>query len=416
MSLSLFIDVPKAVCAKEIQLHKTFKRDPNAKKVFLGQRVFMSDDGRPWLPLPVRRVCLQVLRDPTINYQLAQGQSSSFLQGAKELAVGKQCFALTENRVGGIQTLGSTGALRIGAEFLHHWYKTDVLNRAVCVIFSTCDLYQQIFGNAGFTDIRFYNFWDSTTRSLALTDMLEDLEKSPDFSIFVLPIAFSPTGIQIKNKEWQQIAILMKKKKIFPFFHMIAQGLATGDADKDAWPLRYFIGEGFELFCAQSFSTNFGLYGERVGCLLTVLRTNEVLIQVRTQLQKLAFTKYLLSPVFGSRIVAAVLNNTSYYNEWKDSLKLAAERLMAIREKIKERLKITGSFESWEHITHQLGVFSYTGLTPARVEFLAKEKHIYLHANGLMNISCLTPKNLEYVIQSIVQATHLIPDDDNSSI
>ena len=40
------------------------------------------------------------------------------------------------------------------------------------------------------------------------------------------------------------------------------QGFASGDLDQDAWPIRYFVNEGMELFAAQSFSKNFGLYSE----------------------------------------------------------------------------------------------------------------------------------------------------------
>lgn len=46
------------------------------------------------------------------------------------------------------------------------------------------------------------------------------------------------------------------------FFDSAYQGFASGSLDKDAWAVRYFVSMGFELFCAQSFSKNFGLYSE----------------------------------------------------------------------------------------------------------------------------------------------------------
>lgn len=48
------------------------------------------------------------------------------------------------------------------------------------------------------------------------------------------------------------------------FFDSAYQGFASGSLDKDAWAIRYFVSEGFELFVAQSFSKNFGLYSEYV--------------------------------------------------------------------------------------------------------------------------------------------------------
>lgn len=43
---------------------------------------------------------------------------------------------------------------------------------------------------------------------------------------------------------------------------MAYQGFVTGDPDEDAWAARYFVSQGFEVFIAQSFAKNFGLYSE----------------------------------------------------------------------------------------------------------------------------------------------------------
>jgi hypothetical protein len=53
----------------------------------------------------------------------------------------------------------------------------------------------------------------------------------------------------------------MKARKHFPFFDCAYQGFASGDLDTDAWAVRYFVDQGFELLVAQSYAKNFGLYG-----------------------------------------------------------------------------------------------------------------------------------------------------------
>ena len=50
-------------------------------------------------------------------------------------------------------------------------------------------------------------------------------------------------------------------KEIFPFFDIPYQGLSTGDLEEDARFLHYFVSQGFEFFCSQSLSKNFGIYG-----------------------------------------------------------------------------------------------------------------------------------------------------------
>lgn len=47
-----------------------------------------------------------------------------------------------------------------------------------------------------------------------------------------------------------------------------SQGFASGNFDDDAWAIRHFASRpSMEMAVAQSFSKNFGLYGERVGAL-----------------------------------------------------------------------------------------------------------------------------------------------------
>lgn len=64
------------------------------------------------------------------------------------------------------------------------------------------------------------------------------------------------------QEQWKEIAEIVRRKSLFPFFDSAYQGFASGNPDKDAWAVRYFVAEGFQLFCAQSYAKNFGLYGE----------------------------------------------------------------------------------------------------------------------------------------------------------
>jgi aspartate/tyrosine/aromatic aminotransferase len=53
----------------------------------------------------------------------------------------------------------------------------------------------------------------------------------------------------------------MKTKKLIPYFDSAYQGFASGDIIKDAWPIRYFTSQGFNLLVSQSYAKNMGLYG-----------------------------------------------------------------------------------------------------------------------------------------------------------
>nr|DBA30199.1 TPA: hypothetical protein GDO54_006212 [Pyxicephalus adspersus] len=370
-SLSVFIDVPKASKLKDEEQEEAFLKDRDRGKIFLGQKVFLSDNGLPWVPLPVKKVFLQILNDPTRNYEdMPTGGTPEFLRGVTELALGINSKAILENRAGGIQTAGSTGAFRVGIEFLSQWYSLNP-KMSVCIPHPDCDFYSETFEAVDVTSIYHYQVWDSKNGNPAISEMLADLEK----------------------------------KNMFPFFHLKDQGLSSGDVDIDAWPLRHFVAEDFELFCAQSFSASFGLYGESVGCLLVVMRSNGALISVRSQMECLVLGKWSTPAATGARVVATVLNNPTLHEEWKENLKMAAKRLMVIREKMREKLRLLETLRSWNQITEQSGLFTYLGLTKDQVDFLAKRNHIYLPKSGQINISSLNVNNIHYIAQCISDVT-----------
>ena len=58
---------------------------------------------------------------------------------------------------------------------------------------------------------------------------------------------------------------MVKKNELFPFFDMAYQGFASGDINKDAFPVRHFLSEGLQIALCQSFAKNMGLYGKRCG-------------------------------------------------------------------------------------------------------------------------------------------------------
>lgn len=196
----------------------------------------------------------------------------------------------------------------------------------------------------------------------------------------------------------------MKRKNLFAFFDSAYQGFASGDLDKDAWAVRYFVSQGFELFCAQSFSKNFGLYNERVGNLTVVAKDQDNLNRVLSQMEKIVRITWSNPPSQGARLVAITLNSPELFAEWKDNVKTMADRVLLMRAQLKEKLKSLGTPGTWEHITEQIGMFSFTGLNPKQVEYMIKEKHIYLMASGRINMCGLTSKNIDYVAESIHEA------------
>lgn len=123
-----------------------------------------------------------------------------------------------------------------------------------------------IFSAAG-VPAKTYRYWDAKNRRLDITGLLEDLTAAPEGSVVLLhACAHNPTGVDPTQDQWKQIARVMKSRKQLPFFDSAYQGFATGSLEEDAWAIRYFVQQGFEMIAAQSFAKNFGLVSRLCLC------------------------------------------------------------------------------------------------------------------------------------------------------
>ncbi|XP_028916385.1 aspartate aminotransferase, cytoplasmic [Ornithorhynchus anatinus] len=404
---SLFRDVPQAQPVLVFKLTADFREDTDPRKVNLGVGAYRTDDCQPWVLPVVKKVEQRIAGDNTLNHEyLPILGLPEFRANASRIALGDDSPAIKEKRIGSVQCLGGTGALRIGAEFLSRWYNgTNNTATPVYVSSPTWENHNGVFTAAGFKDIRTYRYWDAAKRGLNLEGLLQDMENAPEFSIFILhACAHNPTGTDPTPDQWKQIADVMKRRFLFPFFDSAYQGFASGNLDKDAWAVRYFVSEGFEIFCSQSFSKNFGLYNERVGNLTVVGKDGDNVLRVLSQMEKIVRVTWSNPPSQGAHIVATTLTNPELFAEWKGNVKTMADRILKMRSELRARLEALRTPGTWNHITEQIGMFSFTGLNPNQVEYLIKEKHIYLLPSGRINMCGLTTKNLDYVATSIHEA------------
>ena len=185
------------------------------------------------------------------------------------------------------------------------------------------------------------------------------------------------------------------------FFDCAYQGFASGDLDRDAFAVRTFVEMGMEIFVAQSYSKNFGLYCERTGCLTVVTKSPESARNVRSQLAKLNRSSISNPPAFGARIVSKILNNPQLYAEWISDLNVMVDRIMAMRRRLYDLLVQLETPGNWEHVINQIGMFSYTGMNVKQSLLMREKFHIYLTDNGRISIAGLTTKNIDYFARSM---------------
>ncbi|KAJ3390112.1 Aspartate aminotransferase, cytoplasmic [Entophlyctis sp. JEL0112] len=379
-------------------LSAAYAADPDPLKINLGIGAYRDNDGKPWVLPVVRKVKERLLSDPALNHEyLAIDGLRSFTDASAKMILGSDSAAIKENRFAGVQAISGTGAVRLGADLLHKIKP----NASVYVSSPTWGNHISIFEDAGF-GVKTYKYWDATARGLAFAEFINVLKTAESGSIFVLhACAHNPTGVDPTQEQWQQIAAVIKEKGHFPFFDCAYQGFASGSLAKDAWAVRYFVEAGFELFVAQSYSKNFGLYSERCGCLTVVTATEQQAVIVRSQLCRINRASISNPPAFGARIVSVVLNDPVLFAEWEENLKTMANRIIKMRGECLRHLIELKTPGSWTHISSQIGMFSFTGLTVAQVKVIKEKFHVYMTDNGRISMAGLNEGNVKRFAEAV---------------
>ncbi|XP_060526044.1 aspartate aminotransferase, cytoplasmic [Cylas formicarius] len=405
--MSWFSSVELGPPIEVFELTKQFTEDSFPQKANLGVGAYRTEEGKPWV-LPVVRTAEKALaNDETLNKEYLPVLGMDALsQASVNMLLGENSAAVQENKAFGVQTLSGTGALRVGAEFL-----ARPLGKTVFYFSKpTWENHRLLFLNAGFKEPREYRYWNAATRGLDIEGLLEDLQNAPEGAVIILhACAHNPTGCDPTQDQWAKIAQVVKAKKLFPFFDSAYQGFASGDLDKDAWAVRYFVSQGFELFCAQSYAKNFGLYNERIGNLTVVMNNPNEIAAVKSQFTLIVRGMYSNPPSHGSRIVAYVLQNKDLFNQWRENIKTMSSRIIKMRQRLREELERLGAPGTWNHITEQIGMFSYTGLNELQSEHMVKKHHIYMLRSGRISMCGVTPTNVDYVAKSIYETLTTVP-------
>jgi len=72
---------------------------------------------------------------------------------------------------------------------------------------------------------------------------------------------------------------------------------------------------------------------------------------------------YSNPPIHGARIVDIILGDADLTASWHQDLITMSGRIQEMRTALVGELAAVGSKHDWSHITNQIGMFAYTGLT-----------------------------------------------------
>ncbi len=375
-----------------------FLADNHPKKVNLGIGIYYDENGT----LPVLasvKTAEQRIADPiAARPYLPMAGLAGHRKACQDLLFGKDAQVLTEGRVATIATLGGSGALKVGAEFIHEWfpqskcYVSDPTWSNHIAIFEGCDI-----------EVGVYPYYDKATSSLKFDEMIGFIETLNKNDVVLLhPCCHNPTGMDLTQEQWDKVLDTIKNKELIPFMDIAYQGFGK-DMDSDAYAIRKAVDMGLPVFVSNSFSKNLSLYGERVGGLSVVCPTVDEAERVFGQLNFVVRRIYTSPPSHGGRVVDIVMNDDRLCEQWVNEVYDMRDRIKSMRLHLKSVLEAELPEHNFDYITRQNGMFSFTGLTPEQVDRLQTEFGVYIVSNSRMCMAGLNAGNIDYVATAMAE-------------
>jgi aromatic-amino-acid transaminase len=371
-------------------LNEAFQADPRPGKVNLSIGIYFDGAGRIPVQGSVQAAETQLLAERAAKPYLPIEGAAAMRLAVQGLLFGAEHPALRDGRVVTLQTIGSSGGLRVGADFLRQWLPAS----GVWVSDPTWDNHRAMFEGAG-QRVQTYPYHDAASGGLRFDAMCEALRALPPRSVVLLhACCHNPTGVDLTPAQWDALLPVLQERSLLPYLDLAYQGYGDG-LDADARVVRRFADSGLTFFVANSFSKNMSLYGERAGALSVVCSDTAETALVLGQLKSTVRRNYSSPGLHAAGIVAAVLGDPALRSRWQVEVAAMRERILSMRQRLHDALVARRPGRDFGYLLTQRGMFSYTGLDAERVDRLRERHAVYLVRSGRICIAGLNDANVD---------------------
>jgi len=387
---SMFKNVAVAPADPILGLAAQFKEDKDPKKINLGIGAYRSNAGVPWVLPSVCTAEESIAMDEKLDKEYFPIDGApAYKKPVQELLFPGE--VISSGRIATCQALSGTGALRV----VGHFMNLNLGTKTVWISDPTWGNHKAIFTKSGMT-CKEYPYFHPPTKGFDFDGMMKAIAiMQPGDCILLHAVAHNPTGVDPTPAQWEALLAAVKERKLIPLLDNAYQGYASGSLAKDNVSVEILLRLGMEFFITQSFAKNFGLYGERIGYVHVCCSDKDRADAVLSQLKLVVRPMYSSPPMHGAHLVNRVLSNPKLKQQWLDELTLMSDRIVKMRAAVRSALEAKGTPGKWNHITDQIGMFSYTGLTEPQCERLLSEFHIYLLKSGRISMAGINEGNVQ---------------------
>lgn len=396
MTDNLFAGLTPAPADPILGVTEKFRADPRPQKVNLGVGVYLTEEGKTPLLDVVKEAEVALAQSNQPHGYIPINGLPGYCSAVQKMIFGADSEVVLSGRAVTVQTLGGTGALKVGMDLMH---SVCGETRGVSSV-PTWGNHNALLKLAGY-EVGGYRYYDAANDGVDFDGMMEDLRALPPKTLVILhSCCHNPTGYDLTPEQWDEVIELCRKNNLTPFLDMAYQGFRDG-LEEDAAAIHQFAKSGLDFLLSTSFSKSFNLYGERIGALTVVTQSAAEAAVVLTQIKSVIRANYSNPPSHGARIVERVLSDPAKYQQWLGELTQMRNRIRTMRKMLADEMARIGSKRDFSFVTRQNGMFSFTGLSPEQIDRLADEFGIYAVRNGRICICGLNTKNVEYVAKSI---------------
>jgi aromatic-amino-acid transaminase len=363
-----------------------YKNDPRADKLDLGVGVYRDETGATPIMEAVKRAERILLETRTTKAYLGPDGDPVYTELLKPIVFGPK----PSSRIVGIQSPGGTGALRLAADLI-------VAARADTKMHfgqPTWVNHLQIAQATRLTTVP-HPFYDINSQSIDFGSLCRAIEGARRGDVVLLHgCCHNPTGTDLNDAQWQEIAALLGKTGVIPLIDLAYQGLGRG-FEEDAAGARLVVDSVDEAIVAYSVDKNFGLYRERVGALYVKVADEALKTRVLSNLTSLTRVTWSMPPDHGAAIVRTILEDAELTAVWRAEIDRMGDRVRSVRA------GLAAAEPALAYMAEQHGMFSMLKLTPDQIGRLRADHGVYMAGSGRINVAGLQLADIPAFVRAV---------------
>ena len=388
-----FFDIPDIILDSTRQMFKELENDPRDSKIDLGIGIYRDENGLAAVKKAEKKLFESELSK---SYKTPSG-NSQYCKNILDLVLGKNILKERSDKIGCIQIPGAGSGLRIAGELI----KNNSKNKTISIPDPTWGQQTFMFQRAGLK-ITKHTYYDQINNFLDFDSMLDDLNKLKSGDALLLHgCCHNPTGADLSEDQWEQVAYMCLKKGILPFIDLVYQGLGKGIIE-DVLGIRKLVEIVPEVIITVSSSKTFGVYRDRCGLIAVITDLDKVKSNsLETMLSEIARELYFHPPDHAASLINILLENEVLKSEWLLEIGHMQKRIETLRKKLSKSLQEKQKSDFFSFLNIQNGMFSLLPISQEGIMSLRNDNGIYLMPDGRINIASLPENKIEYISSEI---------------